>query len=223
MPRGVYQHKKGIPPWNKGKKFSEESRRKMSLAQLGRIPWNKGKVGLQVAWNKGMKGWRKGHPFYGRRVWTPEQRRKLSLSQKGSVHPPVTKEGRELRSKIMKELWADPIYKFRMTHPIKPKKKPEKRKPMSESQKEKLRVYMKMAYATGIRVSPTKGKGTKCKLKELIKHCAKYRIWRNEVFSKNNWTCQNCGKRGGILHPHHIISLANIIDNYKLKTLEVIF
>ena len=41
---------------------SEEAKRKISKAQrehnsmLGKEPWNKGKHGLQVAWNKGMRG-----------------------------------------------------------------------------------------------------------------------------------------------------------------------
>lgn len=43
--------KKGYNPWNKGKKLSEEIKQKMR----GRIPINKGKKGLQVAWNKGLK------------------------------------------------------------------------------------------------------------------------------------------------------------------------
>ena len=24
------------------------------------------------------------------------------------------------------------------------------------------------------------------------------------VFARDNWTCQKCKKKGGILHPHHI-------------------
>lgn len=49
--------KKGITPWNKGKKglqtHSKEAIKKMSEAHIGKIPWNKGKKGVQVPWMKG--------------------------------------------------------------------------------------------------------------------------------------------------------------------------
>lgn len=38
----------GKPSWNKGKKFSEETKIKMSLAKKGITPWNKGKTGVQI-------------------------------------------------------------------------------------------------------------------------------------------------------------------------------
>lgn len=40
---------------NKNKIISEETRKKNSDAQKGHVPWNKGKRGLQKAWNKGLK------------------------------------------------------------------------------------------------------------------------------------------------------------------------
>lgn len=38
----VHGFKKGMIPWNKGKTFSEETRKKMSEARIGKEPWNKG-------------------------------------------------------------------------------------------------------------------------------------------------------------------------------------
>jgi len=31
-----------------------------------------------------------------------------------------------------------------------------------------------------------------------------FRLWREAVFARDNWTCQECEIRGGELHPHHI-------------------
>src|SRR5690242_2286078 len=31
-----------------------------------------------------------------------------------------------------------------------------------------------------------------------------FRLWREAVFARDNWTCQECKVRGGELHPHHI-------------------
>ena len=44
---------KPIVAWNKGKKLSDDHKRKLVDAKIGHIPWNKGLKGSQVAWNKG--------------------------------------------------------------------------------------------------------------------------------------------------------------------------
>ncbi|KKK93059.1 hypothetical protein LCGC14_2696650 [marine sediment metagenome] len=70
-----------------GKTHSEESRRKLSDSQTGkslpeetkqkmrgRIPWNKGKTGVQTPWNKGKTG-----------VYSEATKRKLSEANKGQI------------------------------------------------------------------------------------------------------------------------------------------
>jgi len=47
--------KRKISIAHKGKTISEEQKRKLADSHRGKTPWNKGKKGLQVAWNKGLK------------------------------------------------------------------------------------------------------------------------------------------------------------------------
>src|SRR3990167_6347932 len=36
-----------------------------------------------------------------------------------------------------------------------------------------------------------------------IRGSVEYRLWKEAVFARDNFTCQDCGKRGGNLHAHH--------------------
>lgn len=71
-----------------GKKRPEETIRKMSLSKIGGTPWNKGMVGVQVAWNKGKKvqtntgrtHFKKGHTL------TEGHKQRISVAQKGNKH-----------------------------------------------------------------------------------------------------------------------------------------
>lgn len=52
-----------------------------------------------------------------------------------------------------------------------------------------------------------------------IRMCFNYRQWRSDIFTRDNFTCQCCGKRGGNLNAHHTPkSFATIIKEYNIKT-----
>lgn len=40
---------------------------------------------------------------------------------------------------------------------------------------------------------------------EAGRRTKEYKQWRSDVFSRDNFTCQICGKRGGKLNAHHIL------------------
>ncbi len=46
-------------------------------------------------------------------------------------------------------------------------------------------------------------------INELIRKGIEFRLWREAVFARDNWTCQKYGTKGGKLHPHHIQNFSN--------------
>jgi len=42
-----------------------------------------------------------------------------------------------------------------------------------------------------------------------IRNNKEYKSWRDEVYARDNWTCSDCGHRGGELHVHHILPFAD--------------
>jgi len=63
-------------------------------------------------------------------------------------------------------------------------------------------------------------KGGISELTERIRHCFEYRQWRSDVFTRDYFTCQNCGIKGTRLEAHHIKEFYRIIEEYNIKTLE---
>lgn len=41
-------------------------------------------------------------------------------------------------------------------------------------------------------------------INDNIRHSLEYKLWRVAVFTKDNFTCQKCGKHGGDMEAHHI-------------------
>jgi 5-methylcytosine-specific restriction endonuclease McrA len=39
-----------------------------------------------------------------------------------------------------------------------------------------------------------------------------FRLWRESVFARDNYTCQKCSQKGGKLNPHHIFNFSTYLD-----------
>jgi len=64
-------------------------------------------------------------------------------------------------------------------------------------------------------------KGGITPLLQQIRHNFKYRQWRSDVFTRDNFTCQDCGDdKGGNLEAHHKKTLSSILQYYEITTLE---
>lgn len=106
-----------------GKKHSDEARRKMSIANKGRTPWNKGLKGAQTSWNKG------GH-------LTEEQKKHLSEINKGKHH---TEESKKKISDASKLRHPSEETKKRISEKLKGHKvSSETRKKISEAYMKKI-------------------------------------------------------------------------------------
>ena len=63
-------------------------------------------------------------------------------------------------------------------------------------------------------------KGGITPLTKVIRHSFKYRQWRSDIFTRDNFICQECFLENCYLEAHHIDKFSNIIERNKIKTLE---
>src|SRR3990167_4958222 len=47
-------------------------------------------------------------------------------------------------------------------------------------------------------------KGGITPINRAIRTSLEYKLWRSAIFERDNYTCQNCNTRGGVLHADHI-------------------
>ena len=109
-----------------------------------------------------------------------------------------------------------------------------KRPPFTLEHKEKIRQAMKGKGPTPevfklAREALKKLRGSKhwnwqgglTKLSTLIRHSLKYRQWRSDIFTQDNFTCVLCDLRGQRLNAdHYPKTFAQLIKENKIKTVE---
>jgi len=165
----------------KGHKFSEETLQKMSNSKKGIVPKNMKIIG----WNKG-------------KTFSEEHKRKMSESQKGISRP---------YAKLKKGLKMSDDSKMKMSISAKGKR-------LTEDTKKKIAVAVKKRMSSvEVRLGLSeklKGernhnwKGGITSENHKIRESIEYRLWREAVFARDNFTCQECRVRGCKLEAHHI-------------------
>lgn len=135
----------------------------------------------------------KNNPFYGKHHTQEaiEKNRKAHLGLKGekAYHwkggkPKCIDCGKELAS-----YYAKRCLQCEAKRRIGTKRTVETRKKLSEMKKGAKNNFWK---------------GGISKENEKLRKSIEFRLWREAVFARDNWTCQKCEQKGGKLHPHHV-------------------
>jgi len=63
-------------------------------------------------------------------------------------------------------------------------------------------------------------KGGITPLNKNIRNSFKYRQWRSDVFTRDDFTCQECGRRECFINAHHILSVSDIVELNDIRTME---
>jgi len=189
----------------KGKKHSEDSRKKMSdsrKAYFKRVDmdeYRKYHVGKKQSEETKKKHSILSKKMWSDKKWAKEMKQKLSKANKRP----------EVKLKISKSLKD------------KPKSKEHSQK-VSEAIKKWWQKPKNRKRMTGENSFYWKGGITP--LRKAIRHSNKYKEWRISIMKRDNYTCQKCGERGGWKEvDHYLISFATIIKECKIKTLEDAF
>lgn len=98
--------------------------------------------------------------------------------------------------------------------------KGKKRSPHTEERKNNISKAMRNKTRLSRGENHYNWKGGTTKLGILIRQLFKYRQWRSDVFTRDNFTCQDCFVRGGYLEAHHLKEFSIIVKENNIKTTE---
>ncbi len=151
---------------------------------------------------KGLKGFQKGNTIWLGKHLSDETKKKLSKTNTGKLS--------SLRGKELSKEWREKISKSR----IGMKFSDEHRRNLSKSH-----IGQKHLYWRGKNHFLWKGGITPTV--QNIRHCFKYRQWRSDVFTRDDFTCQICGVRGGYLEVDHFPKMFyEIIKEYEIDSID---
>ena len=179
-----------------GHVVTKETREKLSLALRGK---NTGRIVTEETRQKiRLKK-------LGRKL-TPEHRRKLVENHVGTTGMKFTEEHKLKIGESHKGLRhsAETRAKIGLIQ-IGRKASEETRRRMSESAKRYNTPEVRQRKSEQSRGEKGNGwKGGVTPINQVIRHSLEYRLWRESVFTRDNWTCIWCQQRGGRLNADHI-------------------
>jgi hypothetical protein len=197
----------GRIPWNKGKTHKTDKR--VARPWLGKNRDDNTKLKISIANTGKKRPWVKG--FQTGHKHSEETKKKLSLMKLGDKNPMKRLEVSLLVSKALKGRKVSDNTKNKIReanighHRGGWKFSEEARKKISKSHKGEKSILWK---------------GGITEKNKSIRNGIEYRLWREAVFARDNWTCQKCKVKGvKTLQAHHIKSFSKnselrfIIDN----------
>ncbi len=176
-------------------------------------PWNKGKKGVYS--EETIEKIRQAKLKNPVRYWLGKKRPDMSERQMGENNPVNQKGVKEKISKANKGKSVSEETKRKISDAVVGKKKSKQHcENISKGKKGKPNYWL-----MGDKNNNWKGGITP--LYYQIRNSLKTKQWRECVFTRDNFTCQDCGdNKGGNLEAHHIQELKKIIEKYQIKTLE---
>lgn len=154
-------------------------------------------------------------------IFSEEHKRKLSLSHKGKTLSEISRKkiGDFNRGKKVTD-----FTRHKMSAANNGRKK-------SQETKDKIRAKALgrvISSETKVKMSIVRRgerhplwKGGITPLNAVIRGSFLYRQWRSDIYTRDNFACQECGDgKGGNLHAHHIKRFSDILVEYKIRSLE---
>lgn len=178
-----------------GRKHTEETKEKIRKRKKGK------RCSIKTEFKKGQKSWNKDKKGLQKGYWKGKKRPDISKIMK-MIKLNGGKSG--TCDMCNKEIWLTPT------------KQKQKHNFCS------LKCYSNFVRKNNLRKgsnSPS-WKGGLTSLALSIRHSYEYRQWRSDVFTRDDFTCQECNVRGGYLEAHHIKLFIDIIIDNNITTIE---